>query len=92
MPTEAAMKNDSTNGLHSIADTTGEINREKLLIPGYAGRLNDSELEYIKKALQNDPKLRTKWGFTRGRKRLSKKKIKLIAMYGIKALRNGSSF
>ncbi len=86
------MNNNSNINSDSIANAPGEINPEKFLIPGYAGHLNSSDLEYIKKALQNDPRLRTRWGFTKGNRRLSKKKIRLVAEYGAEALRNGSSF
>ncbi len=86
------MKNNSNINSDSIANAPGEINPEKLLIPGYAGGLRSSEVEDIKKALQNDPRLRSTWGFTRGNRRLSNEKIRLVAEYGAEALRNGSSF
>ncbi|MCP3682263.1 MAG: hypothetical protein GY861_06185 [bacterium] len=86
------MKNDSNLDSDSIANAPGEINPEKLLIPGYAGYMDNSLVEKTKKALQNDPRLRSTWGFTKGNRRLSKKKIRLVAEYGIEAHRNGSSF
>ncbi len=54
----------------------------KLLEPGYAGEINDTELAYIKTKLFNDRRLRAKWGFVRGTGRLSEEKIRKVALYG----------
>jgi len=62
--------------------------QQKLLIPGWAGELNEEELKYIKGKLFADRHLRAKWGFKRGTGRLSEEKIKLVALYGVEALQN----
>ncbi len=58
-------------------------NRSKLLIPAYAGELNDEELAYIKSQLLADRQLRARWGFKRGTGRLSEKRIREVAMDGL---------
>lgn len=66
--------------------------KKKLLIPGWAGELNEEELKYIKGKLFADRHLRAKWGFKRGTGRLSEEKIKLVALYGVEALQNITYF
>jgi len=59
---------------------------QKLLQPGYAGYLTDEELTFITKALKRDGRLRSKWGFSKGNRRLSKAKIRDVALEGVEAL------
>ncbi len=63
-----------------------EFYRKKLLMPGWAGELDSSELAYIKKRLLADRRLRAQWGFKRGTGRLSEEKIRHVAMYGVDGL------
>ena len=53
--------------------------KHKLLIPGWAGELNEPEYQYIYGKLKNDNALRTKWGFPAGARRLSRNKIFEVA-------------
>lgn len=39
----------------------------KLLIPNWGGELTKEEVAYIKASIKSDRKLRTAWGFIRGR-------------------------
>ena len=61
--------------------------RKKLLIPGWAGQLTPEEFAYIKASLRESPTLKRKWGFRPSAKRLSNKHIRLVAMYGLSAIR-----
>lgn len=61
--------------------------RKKLLIPGWPGRLYTEELAYIKSKLRESPTLRRQWGFRPSAKRFSDKHIRLVAMYGLSAIR-----
>jgi hypothetical protein len=54
----------------------------KLLIPGWADQLYDSELEFIQAKLQADPVLSYWWGFRPGTKRRPIEAIKAVAMWG----------
>jgi len=58
--------------------------REALLEPGWAGELDDVELEYIKSELRKSPSLRRKWGFRPSAKRLSEGRIRDVAMNGVR--------
>ena len=72
-----------------MAKTDSEISqfyRERLLIPGWAGELDSTELAYIKKRLLADRRLRARWGFKRGTGRLSEERIKQAAMHGVDGL------
>ncbi len=57
--------------------------QKKLLIPGWAGELDSTELAYIKSKLKADRRLRARWGFKRGRSRLSEEKIRRVALEGV---------
>ena len=60
-----------------------ELYKEKLLEAGWAGELDDVELEYIKSELQKSPSLRRKWGFRPSAKRFSESRIRDVAMNGV---------
>ncbi len=60
--------------------------QKKLLEPGWAGELSPEELEHIKKKLKPDKRLRAKWGFGKGKRRLSESKIRLVAQFGVEGL------
>ena len=55
----------------------------RLLEPGWSGELSDGEYQYIRSALVVDRKLRARWGFPRGRARLSEELIRCRAMHGV---------
>jgi len=57
--------------------------KRKLLIPGWAGEVNPEELDYIVTKLRRNSELRRKWGFVKGRRRISRMKVKKVAMYGL---------
>ena len=59
-----------------------KIYREGLLEPGWAGELDDVELEYVKSELSKSESLRRRWGFRPTAKRLSKSRIRAVAMDG----------
>lgn len=59
------------------------IYKERLLEPGWAGELNAVELEHMKSELKKSPSLRRRWGFRPSAKRLSEKRIRYAAMYGV---------
>ncbi len=40
-----------------------ELEKRKLLLPGWAGVLNEEELDYVRDALVRDRKLAQRWGF-----------------------------
>jgi hypothetical protein len=54
----------------------------KLLQPGWAGTLDDAELQFILTKLQTDPVLAYWWGFRGATKRRPIDAIKAVAMYG----------
>ena len=56
--------------------------KRKLLEPGWAGELNIEEYDYIRAQLKEEPALKTKWGFIRGRRKLSEDRIRDVAMNG----------
>ena len=57
----------------------------RLLQPGWAGELSDDEYRHIRTTLAKDRKLRARWGFPRGRARLSEELIRYRAMHGVTA-------
>jgi len=57
--------------------------REKLLEPGWAGDLDDVELQYIKSELRKSPAVRRRWGFRPSAKRFSDSRIRDVAMNGV---------
>jgi hypothetical protein len=54
----------------------------KLLQPGWAGNLDDDELDYILEHLKQDEKLRLWWGIPPRWQRISEEAIKRVAMEG----------
>ena len=62
-----------------------ELYKEKLLEPGWAGELDDVELEYIKSHLKQSPSLRRRWGFRPSAKRFAESRIRVVAMDGVSA-------
>ena len=60
---------------------------EGLLEPGWAGELDDVELEYIKSELRKSPSLRRRWGFRPSAKRFSESRIRDVAMNGVRRSR-----
>lgn len=60
-----------------------EFYRENLLEPGWAGELDDVELEYIKSHLKQSASLRRRWGFRPSAKRFSESHIRAVAMDGV---------
>ena len=60
-----------------------EYYKENLLEPGWAGELDDVELEYIKSELRKSPLLRRRWGFRPSAKRFSESHIRAVAMNGV---------
>jgi len=60
-----------------------EFYKEKLLEPGWAGDLDNVELEYVKSELRRSPSLRRRWGFRPSAKRLSESRIRAVAMDGV---------
>lgn len=63
------------------------IMREKLLMPGWAGELDNEELAFVKKRLKADRKLRTRWGFVRGTGHMNDEMIRGVAMEGPEILK-----
>ena len=57
---------------------------EGLLEPGWAGELDDVELEYIKSELRRSRALRRRWGFRPSAKRFSESRIRDAAMNGVR--------
>jgi len=62
-----------------------EFYKEELLEPGWAGELDDVELEYIKSHLRQSPSLRRRWGFRPSARRFSESHIRAVAMDGVSA-------
>jgi hypothetical protein len=60
-----------------------KLYQEKLIEPGWAGELDDGELEYIKSQLRKSSSLRRRWGFRPSARRLSESHIRDVAMNGI---------
>ena len=56
--------------------------KKKLLEPGYWGSLEEEELEFIQKALENNPKLSYVWGFRPVQKSRDPDAIRRVAMWG----------
>jgi len=64
--------------------------QKKLIYPGWAGELDRLELDYIRKSLMSDRRLRATWGFKRGTGRLSEEKIREVALFGVDGLQDSS--
>jgi hypothetical protein len=62
----------------------------QLLIPGWAGSLDDEELAYILHKLQEDDALSFWWGFRPGTKRRPIEAIKAVAMHGSPEVRGNN--
>jgi len=80
------MGEGGTNSLDKRYDgdpTLGSFYKDKLLEVGWAGELDKVELEYIMENLKKDKRLRSRWGFTKGSRRLSKAKIIRRALNGL---------
>jgi len=60
-----------------------EMYKEGLLEPGWGGDLDDVELEYVLSELKKSPSLRRRWGFRPSAKRLSRSRIRAVAMLGV---------
>ena len=57
---------------------------KRLLEPGWGGELTAIEYDYIRRHLEKDPRLRSKWGFHRGRGwKLSEELIRHRALLGV---------
>jgi hypothetical protein len=61
------------------------FHKKKLLEPGWAGELTHYELAYIKSQLRQSPSLKRRWGFRPSAKRLSEKRIRIVARDGLYA-------
>ena len=60
-----------------------ELYKEQLLEPEWAGDLDTVELEYVLSELRKSPSLRRRWGFRPSAKRLSRSRIRAVAMLGV---------
>ena len=60
-----------------------EMYKEGLLEPGWGGDLDAVELEYVLSELKKSPSRRRRWGFRPSAKRLSRSRIRAVAMYGV---------
>ncbi len=58
------------------------IERRKLLIPGWPGEITNEELEYIREALFREKQLSFRWGFAPSQKTRSTAAIVKVAMWG----------
>ncbi len=65
-----------------VGSTLSRKAKKKLLEPGYWGSLEDEELEFIQKALGNNPKLSYAWGFQPVQKSRAPDAIRRVAMWG----------
>ncbi len=57
--------------------------RENLLKPGWGGELDNIELEYIISQLKQSPSLKRRWGFRPTAKRISRARVRSVAMDGV---------
>jgi len=60
-----------------------KFDKEKLLLPGWAGGISADEFAYIKCQLRASPSLKRHWGFKPSAKRLSEKRIRAVARDGL---------
>ena len=70
------------NHQKQVGSTLSRKAKKKLLEPGYWGSLEDEELEFIQKALENNPKLSYAWGFQPVQKSRAPDAIRRVAMWG----------
>jgi len=68
------------------AEEIPELYLRKLLIPMWGGELTPTEVKYIKGELKKSRGLKTAWGFKKDTRRLSERKIRQVAMDGVKGL------
>lgn len=57
--------------------------KTKLLELGWAGELDQCELEYIRSELRQSAQLRRRWGFRPSAKRIPDKRIRQVARNGL---------
>jgi len=57
-----------------------EYYKEGLLEPGWAGELDEAELQYIKSELSKSRSLRRRWGFRPSAKRFWESRPRAVAM------------
>ena len=60
--------------------------QKKLLEPGWAGQLSDSEIEFIQRELKRSPRLWQRWGYKRSMVRgvpIPASTIRRIAIHGL---------
>jgi hypothetical protein len=62
--------------------------KERLLIPGWAGELDNLELQYLISQLKQSPSLKRHWGFHPTAKRISRSRVRFVAMHGNKPLQD----
>jgi hypothetical protein len=60
-----------------------EFYKQKLLEPGWAGKLDPDELAYLRSQLRRSPSLRRRWGFCPSAKRISEDRIRVVARNGL---------
>lgn len=60
-----------------------ELYKRELLIPGWAGELDNVEFAYVKLQLKLSLTLRRRWGFKPSAKRLSERRIREAARDGV---------
>ncbi len=65
-----------------VGSTLSRKAKKKLLEPGYWGSLEDEELEFTQKALENNPQLSYAWGFQPVQKSRAPDAIRRVAMWG----------
>ncbi len=76
-------KMDSLEEHYQDDPTLLEFYKKRLIEPGFGGELDNIEYEYVRDKLKRSNRLRTRWKFTKGSRRLSKAKIIHTALYGI---------
>ena len=81
--------NTNHTGANDRSDTTLSNSHSKLLIPGWAGEVNDEEAEIIARELTRSPELRRLWRvakFTRRRKAITPAMVKRLTQWWLKGL------
>ena len=59
-----------------------EFYKRRLLTPGWPGELDNVELEYVISQLKQSPSLKRRWRFRPTAKRISRARVRFIAMHG----------
>ncbi len=67
-----------------------ERDKRNIIVPGYAGDIDEEELTFIKDRLLQNRRLRARWGFKRGGIRLSVERIIAVAEHGVEVLQDSS--